>query len=393
MRRHRFSLMERNEILLNIATLCFFLTIHSVTPYISQYAVELGASEGMVALLGPFFAFSAMALRPVSGFLADRGWTKWLLVAGASISTAAQGVYMLSTGVSMLYVGRFIQGAAIAIFIPASYQAAAIGERDRVIRSLAWRSTITGVSFALGPALGGYVAQHLGYRSLFMVSTSFGLLASILALAIDGSRYSQVSRSSREGREEREGGLVGRGFLSALASLLLYSSSYSCMVLFLPAYHKENGLEPSLIAGFFTAMAISSLISRILFTEVIGILSVEGTALAGVFLVSMGYLAVAMNPLSEGIVYYGILTGLGAGLAIPSLQVIAITGIPQGRRGMASAIYTAMFDLGNLTGPALAAIIAGSYRGMIEVASRMALVAIAPLAILGITKIRGTHSH
>jgi len=389
-RGHRFSLMERDEILLNLATLCFFLTIHSVAPYLSQYAVELGASEGMVALLGPFFAFSAMAFRPLSGFLADRGWTKWLLVAGASISTAAQGIYMLSTGVSMLYAGRFIQGAAIAIFIPASFQAAAIGERDRVIRSLAWRNTITGVSFALGPALGGYVAQHLGYRSLFMVSTSSGLMASILALAIDCSRFSQEPRSSRKGREE---GFAERGFLSALASLLLYSSSYSCMVLFLPAYHKENGLETSLIAVFFTAMAISSLISRILFTQVIGILSVEGTALAGVFLASMGYLAVSMNPLSEGIVYYGILTGLGAGLAIPSLQVIAITGIPQGRRGMASAIYTAMFDLGNLTGPAIAAIIAGNYREMIEVASYMNLATIAPLAILGIAKIRGTRSH
>mgnify|MGYP000138549757 CR=1 FL=1 len=62
----RVATIYRDELILNMVTLCFFLTIHSVVPYLSQYAVEIGATEAAVALLGPFFALSALTIRPVS---------------------------------------------------------------------------------------------------------------------------------------------------------------------------------------------------------------------------------------------------------------------------------------------------------------------------------------
>jgi len=373
------------EVLLNLSTLCFFLTIHSVAPYLSQYAVELGASEAMVALLGPFFAASAMAFRPVSGVLADRGWTKRLLLIGSLASAIAQLIYLASPSMELLYAGRFVQGAAVAIFIPASFQAAAIGDRERVISSLAWRNTVTGVSFALGPAIGGYISQHLGYRALFTFSTAMGLTAAALIAPIGSSRFSYRGRA---GEGQAAGGglwLADRGFLTALASLLLYSSSYMCLTLFLPAYHKQAGAGASIVAIYFTLMAGANLLSRVAFRYVVRVASPEATAALGISMVSAGYIAVSLDPLSPQIIYYGLVAGAGSGLAVPSLQVIAITGIPQGRRGLASAIYTAMFDLGNLVGPLAASTLATTYHGMISVGAYLTLASLAPIAMLTAT--------
>ncbi|MEM4971067.1 MAG: MFS transporter [Sulfolobales archaeon] len=371
----------REEVLLNLATLCFFLTIHSVAPYLSQYAVELGATEAMIALLGPFFAASAITFRLVSGILADRGWTQRLLIFGAAISSIAQAIYFISTNMEALYAGRFVQGVAVAIFIPASFQAAAIGDKDRVISSLAWRNTVTGISFALGPALGGYISQHLGYKALFAYSSVLGAISAILVLLIGGNRFTY--NVIREERQQSNGELfLSRNFLTALISLLLYSSSYMCLSLFLPAYHKQAGLGASIIAIYFTLMAGFNLLSRLTFRYILKILSVEGTAMLGIAMVSMGYLAISLDPLSINILYYGILTGIGAGLAIPSLQIIAITGIPQERRGLASAIYTAMFDLGNLVGPMVASALANTYRDMISIGGYLTIASAAPIAML-----------
>lgn len=382
---HRTITIYRDEIILNIATLCFFLTIHSVAPYISQYAVEIGATEAAVALLGPFFAFSAMTLRPVSGILSDRGWTKKLLVTGAAVSASAQIVFLASSGPELLYVGRFIQGAAVAIFIPASFQAAAVGGRDAVISSLAWRSTITGLSFAVGPAVGGYVAQHLGYRALFLFSAVLALAASMLSLLIDSARFSPARSPVDPG--DSSSGLVNRGFAAALASLLLFSSAYASMLLFLPAYYKEVGLGASSTAIFFTGAAISNLASRLTFTRILSAIGVENTAILGMLLLSIGYVFVAIDPLSSSTLYYGIIAGAGMGMTLPSLQVIAIADIPQGRRGIASAIYTTMFDLGNLTGPLGVAAVARTYRDMISVSSLVSLAALAPIAFLQIFRL------
>lgn len=382
----KVATIYRDELILNMATLCFFLTIHSVVPYLSQYAVEIGATEAAVALLGPFFALSALTIRPLSGILADRGWTKKLLVIGAVVSAAAQVVYFIAPGPELLYVGRLIQGAAVAIFIPASFQAAAMGSREAVISSLAWRSTVVGVSFAVGPALGGYMVTHLGYRSLFIISTIMALSASLLSLTIDGAKLSRPVASIDS--DEKGLGFLNAGFIAALTCLLLYSSVYASITLFLPAYHKEAGLGASYIAIFFTGMAVSSLVSRLMFTYVLRVMSVEGTAILGMLLLSMGYILVSIDPLSHGILYYGIVAGLGSGLAIPSLQVMAITGIPQRRRGTASAIYTAMFDLGNLTGPVMISSIARTYRDMIGISSYASLAALIPIAFLQILKLK-----
>lgn len=381
--------MHRDEIILNMATLCFFLTIHSVAPYLPQYAVDIGAAETDIALLGPFFALSAILFRPLSGVLADRGWTKVLLAAGATISATAQIIYFISPGIGFLYAGRLVQGTAIALFIPASFQAAAIGSKEVVISAIAWRSTIVGLSLAMGPALGGYIALRFGYRALFVFSTILALLASILSLKIDGTRSSHAEKSPDSGENGPK--ILNRGFTTALASLLLYSSAYASIALFLPAYHKEAGLGVTTIAIFFTGTALSSLISRIMFTYILRAISVEKTAMLGILLLSAGYILVSIDPLSHNIIYYGIVAGIGSGIAIPSLQVIAITGVPQRKRGIASAIYTLMFDLGNLSGPALAAAIARTYRGMIEVSSYLSLAALIPITSLQIPRLLRDH--
>jgi Major Facilitator Superfamily. len=229
----------------------------------------------------------------------------------------------------------------------------------------------------VGPALGGYISQHLGYRALFAYSAALGAISATSVLFIRDNKFTRDVERGEKQQSNRPWFLSGN-FLAALISLLLYSSSYMCLTLFLPAYHKQAGLGASIIAIYFTLMAGFNLLSRLTFRYMLKILSIEGTAMLGIAMVSMGYLAISLDPLSTSIMYYGIAAGIGAGLAIPSLQIIAITRIPQGRRGLASAIYTAMFDLGNLVGPVVASALANTYRDMISVGGYLTIASADP---------------
>lgn len=329
-----------------------------------------------MALLGPFFAAVAVAMRPLSGTLADRGLTRSLLVAGSILSLACQILYAAASNMGNIYVGRAVQGAAVALFMPASFQAAAQGDMRRIVRSLAWRNTVVGFSFATGPALGGYIVDSLGYRSLFAFSAIMAAASAAFSLIFTGRSVASLRRGKRIPLRS----IATPSFLAATAALLIYSSAYMSFYIFLPAMHKEKGLGASLTAAFFASFATSSLVSRIMYTRVVDLLNVKRTALLGILTASTGLVMAALNPLEHIIVYFGIVAGLGAGLAVPSMQIFSISEVPPERRGSASALYTAMFDLGSMVGP-LGLSLVGGYGVIIEASSILMIFSAAPIAL------------
>lgn len=334
-----------NEIVLNLGTLLFFISIHSIAPYISRYAVSLGASEQEVALLGPALSIMAVTVRPLSGVLIDRGKLFFLIVAGIASAIIAQIVYGFSSDVRVLYMGRAIQGIGVALFIPASiYTATIIGRR--AASALAWRSTMIGLSMAIGPAVGGIIISLYSYRALFNLALILLTVSAILN--IEALRKLSYTSGGEKGYIKD---LYNVCFIIASIAILCYSLMYNSFTLFLPAYHKVLGVEVAMTATIFTVISIFNFISRILLSVLINKIRFYIIATIGYGLAVLGVTLVTVDPLSPYILLYATITGIGGGLLIPSLQVIAILGVVKRSRGMASGIYTTMFDIGNIIGP------------------------------------------
>lgn len=321
----------------------------------SRYAVFLGAVEQEVALLGPALSVTAISFRQLSGFLIDRGRLKLLIVAGVLSTIVAQIIYGLSSSIWIIYIGRIVHGLGVALFIPASIYTATVVRRGAA-GALAWRSTMIGLAATLGPAIGGMVIGLYGYQTLFIFTSILLAVSALLSLiALRSLRY------ARDGRRGYLGDLCRAEFAVASTAILCYSLMYNSFTLFLPAYHKMAGVDITLTTLTFTIISLFNLISRMIISLLINRIRFQVVAAIGYGMALLGVLLIAVDPTSPQVLVYAIATGIGGGLLIPLLQVIAILSIEGRSRGIASGIYTAMFDIGNIIGPPTAMYLGGAY--------------------------------
>jgi MFS family permease len=360
-----------NEWLLNISTLLYVIALIGASTYLPRYAVSLGANEASVSLLASSYAATSIPLRLVVGVLSDKGYAKVIMISGSILGSIACLLYMVSSSLEPIYMGRLIHGASVALFIPASLYSASISG-EMASRAILWRSLMWSLGFIVGPSVFG-VALSIGSWGLVYI------LAIVFSIASAGISVSYRLPRIYARPREKGGGLLSASFTLASASLFFYVVGYQSISYFLPALHEVRGLSAFETAMFFTLMAITSLASRL---ALIALRKPDpwATAITGSIASIAGYMLIASNPEGSIAIISATIAGAGMGLLFPSLQIISLLGVPEHRRGAASSIYTAMFDLGALIGPPTIITISGGYRNAIET-STIAVTVTAPLIL------------
>src|ERR1017187_9445620 len=142
---------------------------------------DIMMTEAQFGLLTSVFLWVYGALSPLGGFLADRFSRKWVIIGSLgvwSIMTWLTGHVHSFQG---LLVARALMGASEACYIPAGLAMIADWHRGST-RSLATGIHMSGLytGAALG-GLGGYIAEHYGWRAGF---TWFGVLGIAYAIVL-----------------------------------------------------------------------------------------------------------------------------------------------------------------------------------------------------------------
>lgn len=122
---------------------------------------------------------------PVYGRLGDMLGRRRLMIAGLVIFVAASLVCAFATSLTMLIVGRVLQGCGGGGLMALAQ--ALVGEtvppRDRA-RYQGYLAAIGVTSNTLGPVLGGFLTEQFGWRSVFLVNLPVGVLAVLLVLRL-----------------------------------------------------------------------------------------------------------------------------------------------------------------------------------------------------------------
>jgi MFS transporter, DHA1 family, multidrug resistance protein len=173
---------QRNVWALALCVFIAFVGFQFFSPFLPLYVRELGVSDparialwsGVLAAVTP--AVSG-ALSPLFGRLADRFGRKMMLIrslAGFTVIIAAMG---LVTSVWQLFVARLLQGL-FAGFTPMAMAVASVSApRDKASVAIARVQGAQLLSVAIGPAIGGIVASHVGIRPAFYVTAAMCLIA------------------------------------------------------------------------------------------------------------------------------------------------------------------------------------------------------------------------
>ena len=122
------------------------------------------------------------ALLLIGGAAGDHFGRRRLLIGGVALFTLASFACALASDLTLLLIARVVQGIGAAILLPnslATLGGSFTGEaRGKAIGTWAAASAIAG---AVGPPLGGWLVDTVGWRSIFYVNLPLGALAILIA--------------------------------------------------------------------------------------------------------------------------------------------------------------------------------------------------------------------
>jgi DHA2 family methylenomycin A resistance protein-like MFS transporter len=176
---------------LALATLCLAVLIAQLDSSVVNLAVQpIGRSlDASVAELqwtidGYNLAYAVLLL--TGGLLADLYGRRLVFMAGAVVFVAGSLVCAAAPNVAVLIGGRVIAGVGAALLLPSSLALIAVVWPDpaKHRNALGIWSACNGLSFVIGPTLGGLLIEHAGWRSIFIVVIPLGMAAVGLALAV-----------------------------------------------------------------------------------------------------------------------------------------------------------------------------------------------------------------
>ena len=339
-----------------------------VMPFLPLYFQELGVSDlGEIALwsgvsLGVTPALTAL-LSPLWGRMGDRFGLKVMVERSLLSFVVIMSATAFVTRAWHVFALRAVQGLFAGFGALTLTMAAESAPSDRLASSIGVVQMAQRLGPALGPVIGGAIAQVVGLRRAFLVAAVFYAAAFLIVFLM----YEETEETRRRARAEAAGAgpMTFRHVLTFQHFVLLMGAVFALQFIdrsfgpILPLYVAElgaplsrvavlSGVVFSLIAG---AAALGHHVGGRLIARV-----APHRVIAGASAVSAAaVLAVGLTPNVAGLVAMSGVFGFGLGVAFTGVYAVAGTVIPPGARGVGFGVLTTA----SLSGLALSPILSG----------------------------------
>jgi len=342
-----------------LLVVCVLTFLHYVgaqmraAPVLPLYAVAHGATATAVGIIvGAHMAAAAVGSVPL-GRASDVWGRRRLLMGGVALGVVTSFLLPLAEGEAALTLIYGVAGFGAAAFTPSALSLvgdAAVAGRAGF--AFAWYSTAHYGAIAVGPFIGGLVADRWGYRAVFIASALVMGIALIGGLALparpsvdrkpsSAGTFSQINRNAS----------VWAGWIVSVSGFLIQGVVFT----FFPLLAHDRALTPSSIGAIFLVLGLANTLARfpagwlvdrtkrdspyaiggVLAASVVTVLLPHADsqamllALAAVFgavsgaaFVAVGVaLAGATTPATRGVVMGGYSTALYLGLAVGSFAL------------------------------------------------------------------------
>lgn len=221
--------------------------------------LETGSTEAQWIQESYAIVFAALLL--VVGRVADMVGARRVFVAGVVVFGATSILAGLAPDGGLLVIARFLQGAGAAMILPTSLALlnATFTGKARGQAFAVWGSTI-GAAAALGPLLGGWLAEHVSWRWAFGINVPLAVLIVVGVLAC-------VAPSPKvAGRLDVLGSILSVLGLGLLAFGLVEGRTYGWITTTQPmglaGFTWGSGPSPVLIALVLSVLALAGFVVR-----------------------------------------------------------------------------------------------------------------------------------
>jgi EmrB/QacA subfamily drug resistance transporter len=393
-----------------IATFMLLLDITIVNVALPKIASELKASFSDIQWVIDAYALTLASVLLTAGSLADLLGRRLLFSIGLVLFAVTSLLCALSPSALFLILARAGQGIGGAIMFATSLALLAqeFHGRDRGTAFGIWGAAIAAAA-AVGPLLGGFLTEDLGWSSIFYINVPIGIGCVVLTLAkVAESRNPTNSRVDWIGTVTFTASLFllvlaiirgnAEGWGSAMIVSLFAGSAVLLVIFAISQFTQENAMfdvslfrKPtfsgaSIVAFTMAAAMFSMFLYLVLYVQTIlgfsplqtglrflpftiisfFVAAVSGNLSARVpvrFLLSSGLALIGiglllmrgLSPTSQWTVLLPgfLVAGAGVGLVNPALASTAIGVVPPERSGMASGINNTFRQVGVAAGIAV----------------------------------------
>jgi len=339
------TLFTRPFVLICLATFFFYLSFCLILPVMPLYVAAMGGTSFQIGLIIGFFSFTAMVLRPPTGWFIDLRGCRVVLVAGMTIFMLASLGYVIARSVTMVLGLRVFHGVGMGLFpTAATVVVAEVAPPTRRGEAMGWFGIANSLGYIVGPAVGTAIASGAGFPALFMVAGGMACLG--LGCIWLLPRIGRMPASTI--RPPRPRDLFSRAAMLPSILLLSLFVPYGVMVAFMPIIAAGRGLANP--GTFYTVWALAVLLVRAQAGSVSdrcgrATVIIPGLAAAGVAFAILGLTSDRIWLLVGAAVY-----GLGFGSVQPALMALTADRVPLEERGKAMGTFYVAWELGITAG-------------------------------------------
>lgn len=353
------SVLRDRWTVLALVTLCYWSATQALRPVIAFQLDTLGASDALIgAVLGANSAVTFVLALP-SGWFADRVGLRRSLTLGFVGMVLAGAGFAVIDGVIAITVVLLAAGSVeLGTWVSLQSLASHAGAGERLRRQLALFSFTWGTGLAVGPAIGTWLYEHLGFASVGWMYAGSAVLAVVCASVLPFEEATDDSGAGRTrsplkmfsaARDLWDQAPIRAVLTSSFVVLFVYGIRNS----FYPLYLERAGFSVSRVGLLMTVIGLASLAIRLFLPSMLRRLGASRVLAASMWLPIVGITLTPVLGTPWLLVVAAVVVGAGLGMNPPVTVELMARHTQTATRGIAMGLRLSSNRLAQVVQPIL----------------------------------------
>jgi predicted MFS family arabinose efflux permease len=363
--RESFAHLQRNIWILSIA---MFINRSGsmVLLFTSLYLTnELHFSISEAGVVLSFYGIGSILGSYAGGWLTDRRNHFDIMMASLISSGLILLVMLLISTKILIILVIFFYAFTADMFRPANSAAIAVySDPENRTRSVSLVRLAVNLGFSVGPAIGGFIAYHLGYKWLFAIDAFTSFAAAVML-------YYYLPRKKEEHNKHKNNVLSDSStsayrdyrYLTFILLVALYGMCFFQLFASIPQFFSRDWHYNEDTIGLI--LALNGLLVVVIEMPLIAAIqktkNIFPFIIAGTLCIPVSFMFLMLGQDMLLAVIYTFIITMAEILAMPFMMNYALSRALPERQGQYSALYSISFGLANIAAPAVGLGLASAY--------------------------------
>ncbi|MFL5701882.1 MAG: MFS transporter, partial [Ktedonobacteraceae bacterium] len=341
-----------------------------IIPVFPQRLQALGLGSEMLALMEGAFGLGMFLFSTPMGSWSGRIGRKPILFISL-VGFIVTNLLLAFVNVPLLFIPiRFVEGMLLSGLIPVAMSM--VGDTIPLEKQGRWIGLLTtaqAVGFALGPGIGGFLYQTLGFSSPFLLSAGIALVASLLAIFLVPETLPEHARAEAKQQPARPGARANQPKQWRFANLIWLVAPFLFidfgMIFTFPFvfpqlpffFEKVLHYSPAQYGMLFSTYGMALAVFPLVLGRLSEKLPKKPLIVVGSLLFSTLFVFMLVAPLYPLLIAGAALAGLGSAFVEPAMGSIYLGATTDENRGQVMGLRGSAISLAVMLGPLAQALV------------------------------------